>query len=350
MFAFASATNASELMDELERFIPFWYGPHRAEYGVPHDRLARRGLPGPLRRLYEFAGRWERPCSCCPAGRHWIFAHDGDRLRTFDDLELADGGKLAFADEVQDAWRCATLTEGDDPPVWVEGDWNETPQWERVSDSLARFLVTFCLRLAVSGAPSCVADAALTRRFQDPNVRVEPLWLDGGSANPNQRDSFYLLDGRILVWQHRRKQGHAKPGDLCFAAKDDEGAAFLEAHQAPVVRVILRTGADRPWYLDVRADGSGKLDGPGAPAARFPPGTLDFATVRDQLQAASSSGPVEESHGWVCFFREGHSSATPRRFNDAALAESFFATALTATGQSSGELGRLYREHNRTPS
>ena len=34
------AQTAAERMDELCRFIEFWLGPRKAEYGVPEDELA----------------------------------------------------------------------------------------------------------------------------------------------------------------------------------------------------------------------------------------------------------------------------------------------------------------------
>ena len=60
-FALRSAPTPDRLMEELEKFIVFWIGPRREEYGVPGDVLDGYRLPDPLRRLYSFAGRWKRP-------------------------------------------------------------------------------------------------------------------------------------------------------------------------------------------------------------------------------------------------------------------------------------------------
>jgi hypothetical protein len=59
MFRFLDAATADERMAELERFIEWWYGPRKPEYGTPADELY--DLPAPLRRFYAFAGRWPSP-------------------------------------------------------------------------------------------------------------------------------------------------------------------------------------------------------------------------------------------------------------------------------------------------
>jgi hypothetical protein len=59
MFRFLEAKDANERMDELERFLTFWYGPRRPEYGEANESLRRFPLPEPLRRFYAFAGRWQ---------------------------------------------------------------------------------------------------------------------------------------------------------------------------------------------------------------------------------------------------------------------------------------------------
>ena len=57
-FGLIEAKSAPSRMDELFRFFEFWSGPRRPEFGERADELAKIALPFPLRRLYEFAGRW----------------------------------------------------------------------------------------------------------------------------------------------------------------------------------------------------------------------------------------------------------------------------------------------------
>src|SRR5918998_5674690 len=52
------AGTASARMDALCVFIEFWLGPRRSSYGESARALSERSLPMPLKRLYEFAGRW----------------------------------------------------------------------------------------------------------------------------------------------------------------------------------------------------------------------------------------------------------------------------------------------------
>ena len=52
------ATNANARMDALCEFIEFWIGPRQSSYGESVQALAEHSLPMPLKRLYEFAGRW----------------------------------------------------------------------------------------------------------------------------------------------------------------------------------------------------------------------------------------------------------------------------------------------------
>ncbi|HEX4609513.1 MAG TPA: hypothetical protein VH092_15045, partial [Urbifossiella sp.] len=52
------AAMAADRMDALCEFIEFWLGPRLPAYGEPAEIVKAHPLPMPLRRLYEFAGRW----------------------------------------------------------------------------------------------------------------------------------------------------------------------------------------------------------------------------------------------------------------------------------------------------
>src|SRR5690349_16569052 len=102
MFNFLAATTARERLDELERFIAFWYGPRRPEYGEPAERLRGAELPYPLRRFYAFAGRWPSPTP-----RHEVLpdlfytGSGGHHLRDLDSVTVRPDGKLDFFMEYQ---------------------------------------------------------------------------------------------------------------------------------------------------------------------------------------------------------------------------------------------------------
>src|SRR5262245_50289124 len=58
---FLAVATARERMDELERFLTFWYGSRKDKYSEPPSRLQALPLPYPLRRFHAFAGRWPSP-------------------------------------------------------------------------------------------------------------------------------------------------------------------------------------------------------------------------------------------------------------------------------------------------
>src|SRR5829696_7634569 len=109
-FAFQSATSPAGLMDELEKFIVFWLGPRRPDYGEPESAILSYQLPYPLRRLYAFAGRWP------PLTNRNLYGPDlwpnvfsvQDSLRPFSRLRRTEDGKVEFLDENQSCWVCAT--------------------------------------------------------------------------------------------------------------------------------------------------------------------------------------------------------------------------------------------------
>jgi hypothetical protein len=142
MFRFLAKRSARTRLDELERFLEFWYGPRRPEYGEPQRRLRKLSLPYPLRRFYAFAGRWPAPAPLY-RGDTFYEGHGGHHLQTADGVKRLPRGRLNFFMEYQGDWQGLTLTEGDDPPVWIKGVCGDGQRGTaQVSGSLSRFLVT----------------------------------------------------------------------------------------------------------------------------------------------------------------------------------------------------------------
>src|SRR5262245_28382458 len=108
MFRFLAKRSPRTRMDELERFLEFWYGPRQPEYGEPERRLQQLPLPYPLRRFYAFAGRWPSPRPCYP-GDTFYEGHGGHHLRNLDGVKLLPDGKLNFFMEYQGDWDGLTL-------------------------------------------------------------------------------------------------------------------------------------------------------------------------------------------------------------------------------------------------
>lgn len=192
MFEFQSNRNdPDKLLEVLERFTKWWFfPPHSEETGVSEERLSLVSVPTPLRKLYSFAGEW-------PGGKYEsIFSHQ-DHLLPFECLEVRDG-KLVFAFENQGNWIVGTETDGDDPPVYVSDDGEP---FKLLCNSLAQFLVTFCLHEALSGA-ACLSGVDDVDALNAKHGKVPiPLWLDGPYVSVTDepgRISYHLVDGCIL--------------------------------------------------------------------------------------------------------------------------------------------------------
>ena len=151
------AASAKERMDALCRFVEFWLGQRKPEYGERPEALAKIELPMPLRRLYEWAGRWPSFESLCETKGGVAAFSNNDFLVSLAGLQSADTGKIVFVGENQGVWNCRTLpVYGDDPPVWCFACRREKRDIchseKRVFNSLSRFLVSFVLREIIFGA------------------------------------------------------------------------------------------------------------------------------------------------------------------------------------------------------
>jgi hypothetical protein len=225
-FRLLKARSAAGRMDELGRFLEFWFGPRRAKYGEPEKRLARLPLPDPLRRFYAFAGRWPSPD---PGGMDRFYTgSSGHHLRPVGDVELREDGKLDFFMEYQGDWVGLTLPDADDPPVWLSGwleEGDDDERTVRVTPSLSKFLVTHCLMTIVYEMENAVTVAQeqgplvdyFNSFFEEPwgrSFAPARIWDTRGLKWPRScldyEGSFYLFAGSILV--------HRTATDYHFAA------------------------------------------------------------------------------------------------------------------------------------
>lgn len=229
-FRMMETTTPSQRMEALFELMEHWLGPRDPSYGEPAPTLDAIPLPGPLRRLYEFAGRW--PDRARREDSPYVV-----RALAFQDYLISiphlrrRGDRVGFVLECQECWTCFTLAAGDDPPVWCLGDqWDEKGAPFRgeklVSSSLSSFLVDFCLRELTFGSQT-------VRRLDEKGTAQErfgsaqPLWVDGEYVS-GQKDSFYLLDD-ILIAQ--------LDGTWWLGTNSDAGAATLAGMKGhPVYR------------------------------------------------------------------------------------------------------------------
>jgi hypothetical protein len=322
-------------MEELEKFIVFWFGPRHEECGVPGFVLDGYQLPNPLRSLYSFAGRWKRPHPHVEEDVE-IFSIE-DHLQPLDRLEQTPDGKLIFLDENSGNWKCATLPEGDDPPVWVEAVFNNYGQgnWGLVTESLSQFLVTFCLKELLFGSKFTLMDKGLEQLFESSKAEAIPLWT-GAYPNWDQKFSFYLLHGSVLVGD--------LGGSIWFGANNEEGIQFLETQQGEIRRVGL--SLESSWSLDILPDGSASLTLPNRfdSSAFAPPGTFDFASVRDQLKAVCTEAKPRSNTWYVTFLRSGQTSCFGQGIDATRLAREIFRRALATVVSKEAAYDNLMRD------
>lgn len=244
MFFLNEASDARERLEELGRFLEYWFGPRLPGFGEPPDRLEGRSLPFPLAWFYEFAGRWPPGVPGYTLEDFFYTGAAHHHLYTLDMVEPRPDGRLEFYGEYQGDWSGLTLPEGEDPPVWIEGRWiegNDDVAGEKlVCDSLSRFLVTHCLMAMVYEYENSPCDVILGddlpgrkpggldqggRRlvewFLASHGEASPLWDPSDCDLPSYDGTFFLLEGGILVYRCR--------GHYVFRAIHPEGIRFLEA-------------------------------------------------------------------------------------------------------------------------
>jgi hypothetical protein len=229
MFRFLAKRSARTRLDELERFLEFWYGPRRPSYGEAENRLRKLPLPYPLRRFYAFAGRWPAPHPLY-RGDTFYEGHGGHHLRTPESVKRLPRGRLYFFIEYQGNWQGLTLAEGDDPPVWIKGVWGGGQRGTaQVAGSLSTFLVTHCLMATLyefTNSPCCgwadplVGNVHLVEWFRRSRPDAVRIWSADHRPCHNYVGSFFLFQGSILV--------HEVGKSYRFGAIHPEGVGLLE--------------------------------------------------------------------------------------------------------------------------
>jgi hypothetical protein len=239
MFRFLQASRASERMKELGRFLEFWYGKRRSEYGEPPEVLSGMVLPYPLRRFYALAGRWPSPEPERMA--YFYTGSGGHHLRQLDQLAQTPDGRVNFFMEYQGDWDGVTLARGTDPPVWIQGYWDDPaddelddderdampPKVKQVSDALSRFLITHCLMTTLyedENSPCSVSGERgnLIDFFnQYPQWAVRIWDVEEGSC-PSYEGSFYLFQDCVLV--------HRIGSFYRFGTRHPQGIRLMVSH------------------------------------------------------------------------------------------------------------------------
>jgi hypothetical protein len=351
------ARNATERMQALGEFIELWLGPRKKTYGVPAGQLNKVSLPMPLKWLHEFAGRW-------PALKDGVYSEGKgkilgcqDWLRPVNKLTFSESGKLEFLDENQGCWVCRTLPDGDDPPVWCEGDIYDARQnfvegETLICDSLSKFLVTFALQELTLGARFILDDETLKKKFRSAKKDKAPLWLKGETAD-FRTSSFWLWNGSLvadLSW-----------GGWHFAANHPQAIDFLENKQGAVETLELwfrrtRGLACDLWHLSFKSDGSASavyLERP-PPAthivypepvkATAAEGTFDLPELHHSLAGRLKGRGDQQKEVEVHVYHAGQLGAAAQFLSDVTLFEELFEQTISASGKGRSKLKRLFAE------
>lgn len=226
-FTFLEARTAAERMDELGRFIDYWFGKRWPDFCEPEERLNRLPLPFPLRRFYAMAG--QRPSANPETQELFYTGSGGHHLRDLDSVETTEDGKLDFFMEYQGDWSGLTLPDAEDPPVWLSGlfEGEEGEKTVQVCDSLSKFLVTHCLMTILyeyENAPCVISarEGPLVARFHDDFGKAVKIWdttgLDWPISCLMYRGEFYLIpfSGGLLVQKDGAdyRFGALRPGGI----------------------------------------------------------------------------------------------------------------------------------------
>ena len=150
----------------LQALVEYWHGPITALDGFTHAELKHVSMPDPLRSWYAWAGRRTEIMS----GQNCFFSPHSPKPY----LELVmEQGHLLFQRENQGVYEWATLSEGEDPPVF--GRYRDK-SWEREEAKLSEHLILNCLFEAIMCHASHSASAAWIQPEQL-STMVAPLWL-----------------------------------------------------------------------------------------------------------------------------------------------------------------------------
>jgi hypothetical protein len=195
----------------LQELVTYWHGNIAAEDGLLDETLNLFPMPQMLRRWYRFAGRRSDILS----GQNFLLDPEG--------LSLEDD-RLVFYRENQGVYSVATLSEGDDPPVFSRDD---TDRWAPGGMTVSEHLILACLYEAI--------------------LHRAPYggWIMGLEQEIIDEITSVIPPIAIAPWRwDMGQQFHARGG--AFMTSDKYGSLMIAAiTQEPLL--FLRTYADLDW-------------------------------------------------------------------------------------------------------
>lgn len=231
MFDLIKANTVDSRMKALNRFIDFWYGPHKRSYGSTDLDPC---LPAVLATFYKRNG-CRPPVNKTNSSVDFFYqGSGGHHLLAPMDLGLRSKDRLKFFQEYQGDFDGFTLKNENDPEVWLEGavpscgfySQNEK-RIVKLASTLSFFLVTHVVLTSLfeldnsrfHSSASVRTPSALYYEFHTDRADSRLIW-DAYIADephcPYYVGQVYLFRETILVFD--------SPSGLTFGSNDDHHA------------------------------------------------------------------------------------------------------------------------------
>ena len=167
---------------------------HRLEDPSWNTELLDGDLPPGLCQVYRNLGGFlelDEEAGSNPLGAQNVLAHPSDLLRV--------DGMVEFAFENQGNWSCRCALGEEDPAVYSDATeyWSHPrPGFNLVSQSLNRFLITFCLTEAIFSCEELIVvqDLAAVE-----SLCLKALWLDAPYVFEEPFPGFYTSEDETVL-------------------------------------------------------------------------------------------------------------------------------------------------------
>ena len=221
------STTTQQRLDLLAELTAYWYGPPAPTDGLTEAELQEHSLPLPLRWWFARYGR-RRDILQCP-----------NSIPPLDALEADDDGRMVFYIEEQAVYLWATTSEGDDPPVWIRENEDDT-DWEPEAETLSGFLLQAFLLDGIFNAPYGASaswlDMATVERLTD---ALPPLPM-GAWRWPEYPARFYGREGAFMFVSPNGEEDGGDPAySVWIGAKTQPPLLFLKTLLAETVEAGL---------------------------------------------------------------------------------------------------------------
>jgi hypothetical protein len=236
MFDLINANTVSKRMKELNRFIDFWYGPHKRSYGSSDLEPC---LPTVLTAFYK-RNAFRPPVNQKIASFDFFYQGGGSHhLLAPTDLGLRSKDRVKFFQEYQGDFDGFTLKNENDPEVWLEGYVpycgfysQNNKRIVKLASTLSFFLVTHVVLTSLfeldnsrfHSATSVRDPNALYYEFHGARADSRLIWdayIDHEPHCPYYVGKIYLFRDTILVFD--------SPSGLTFGSNDDHHANLFKS-------------------------------------------------------------------------------------------------------------------------